>query len=100
MSLDLKDAYFHVRVIEDSSRSLCFAFNSEVYEYRILPFGLSTAPHVFTCIVLVLAAFIKAKRCDFPVLDWFILGRWGGNAKEQRPNISVGYQVRLPDQSQ
>ena len=43
--IDLQDAYFHV---PSSRKYLRFAFINKVYQFRVLPFGLNTAPQVFT----------------------------------------------------
>ncbi len=47
-SLDLKDAYFHIQIAPHHRRLLRFAFEGVAYQYTILPFGLSLAPHTFT----------------------------------------------------
>ncbi len=41
-AIDLKDAYFHVRSF------LRFASEGQAWQYRVLPFGLSLSPRVFT----------------------------------------------------
>ena len=48
--IDLQDAYFHVPVLilPGSRKYLRFAFKNKVYQFRVLPFGLNTAPQVFT----------------------------------------------------
>jgi hypothetical protein len=48
MSLDLKDAYFHIQVAPRHRRFLRFAFEGVAYQYKVLPFGLSLAPRTFT----------------------------------------------------
>ncbi len=47
-SLDLKDAYFHVQIAPHHRRFLRFAFEGVAYQYTVLPFGLSFAPHTFS----------------------------------------------------
>jgi len=47
-SIDLKDAYFHVPIHEDSKKLLRFKWDGILYEFNCLPFGLSTAPRIFT----------------------------------------------------
>ena len=46
--IDLQDAYFHVPIHPSSKKYLRFAFENKVYQFRVLPFGLNTAPQVFT----------------------------------------------------
>lgn len=69
-SLDLKDAYFHVPVLPAHRPYLRFAFQDTVYQYRVLPFGLSTAPRVFTCILNPIVGLIHKQGVRFhPYLD-------------------------------
>ena len=46
--IDLQDAYFHVPIHPSSRKYLRFAFENRVYQFQVLPFGLNTAPQVFT----------------------------------------------------
>ena len=48
ISLDLTDAYHHVPIALWFRKFLRFVVNGQVYQYNCLPFGLSTAPLVFT----------------------------------------------------
>ncbi len=48
MSLDLKDAYFHIQVAPHHRRLMRFAFKGVAYQHKVLPFGLSLAPRTFT----------------------------------------------------
>lgn len=47
-SVDLKDAYFSVPVAQPHQKLLRFEWKGKIYEYQCLPFGLSSAPRVFT----------------------------------------------------
>jgi len=47
-SLDLKDAYLSVAIWEHHRKYLRFPWQGKVYEFQCLPFGLSSAPRVFT----------------------------------------------------
>lgn len=47
-SLDLKDAYYHIPIHKDYRKYLRFTFEDKLYEFNCLPFGLCTAPYVFT----------------------------------------------------
>ena len=46
--VDLKDAYFHIRVVPANHQYLRFCWLGESYQFKALPFGLSLAPQVFT----------------------------------------------------
>lgn len=46
--IDLKDAYFHISIAPSHRRFLLFGIQHNIYQFKSLPFGLSTAPRVFT----------------------------------------------------
>ena len=51
-SFDLKSGYHHIEIFPDHSKYLSFEWHSNnrtvYYSFLVLPFGLSTAPYVFT----------------------------------------------------
>jgi hypothetical protein len=47
-TLDLADAYLHVPFAEKDRKYLRFFVGETAYQFRVLPFGLSPAPRVFT----------------------------------------------------
>ena len=55
VTMDMRDAYFHVPIHQESRPFLRFVFNSKVYQFRALCFGLTTAPQVFTRVLAPLA---------------------------------------------
>ena len=48
VKLDFKDAYFAVPIHQDHRKLLQFHWKGKVYQFNCLPFGLSSAPRVFT----------------------------------------------------
>ena len=50
-SIDLADAYLHIPIHPNSRKYLRFCHRSQVFQLTSLPFGLATAPQVFTMIV-------------------------------------------------
>ena len=56
VSIDLKDAYFHV-LIHPLSRFLGFQYNDRTFLYVLLPFGFKDSPLVFSRIVATAVAF-------------------------------------------
>ncbi len=48
VTIDLKDAYFHIQVVHRHRRFLRFAFGGKAYQYKVLPFGLALVPRTFT----------------------------------------------------
>ena len=49
-SIDFKDAYFHIPIHSQSRKYMCFHLQSRSYQFKALPFGLSTAPMEFTVV--------------------------------------------------
>ena len=46
-SIDLQDAYLHVPIVKHHHYFLCFVWHNVPYQWKVLPFGLATAPRVF-----------------------------------------------------
>jgi hypothetical protein len=69
-SLDLKDAYFHIPIRPDFRQFLRFEFLGKVYQFKVLPFGLSTAPRVFTKILAPVIGMLHHQGVYiYPYLD-------------------------------
>lgn len=60
-SIDLSDAYLHVPIHSESRKFLRFAVEGIVYQYRVLPFGISFAPRLFTKIVSILLSHLRQR---------------------------------------
>ena len=61
-SVDLKDAYLHVPVARAMWRYLRFSLpGAGDFQWRVLPFGLSLAPFVFTRIVFTVVAWLRCR---------------------------------------
>ena len=58
-SIDLKDAYFHVPIFREHCKMLRFFWDGILYEFLVLPFGLATAPYVFTKLSKPVVAFLR-----------------------------------------
>ena len=74
-SIDLQDAYFQVLVHPDSRRYLRFVWGPTTYQFRVLCFGLSTAPQVFTRVMAPVSYILHSKgiRLIRYLDDWLIL---------------------------
>ena len=76
VSLDLQEAYLQVPVHPASRRYLRFCVGDAVYQFRVLCFGLSSAPQVFTCVMAPVLSIMH--RHGFRLLcyldDWLVLG--------------------------
>ena len=73
-TIDLKDAYFHVPIAAHHQPFLRFAFQGHHYQFRVLPFGLSLSPRVFTrCVAAALAPLQAGGMKVLPYLDdWLV----------------------------
>lgn len=60
-SIDLKDAYFLVKVHNRSRKYLRFIFQNQLFQFTCLPFGLSLSPFVFTKILKPVVATLRSK---------------------------------------
>ncbi|KAG6921327.1 ORF 3, partial [Chelydra serpentina] len=68
-ALDLQDAYFHITIHPTPRRFLRFTLGTDHYQYRVLPFGLSTTLRVFSNILTVVVAHFHKQGVIIPYLD-------------------------------
>ena len=73
-SIDLTDTYLHVPIHTQSQKYLRFHFKGVTYQFTSLPFGLATAPLIFTSIVkeVKLMALQSGIRLHQYLDDWLI----------------------------
>lgn len=60
-SIDLKDAYLHVPIHPDHHKYLRFIFQGRHYEWVALPFGISSAPWLFTRLTSPITGFLHRR---------------------------------------
>ncbi len=99
-AIDLKDAYFHVLILPRHRPFLRFAFEGRAYQYKVLPFGLSLSPRVFTKVAE--AALVPLREQGVRILnyldDWLILAQSQDQLCEHRDMVlshlnQLGLQV-------
>ncbi len=99
-AIDLKDAYFHVSILPRHRPFLRFAFEGRAYQYKVLPFGLSLSPRVFTKVAE--AALLPLREQGVRILnyldDWLILAQSQDQLCEHRDMVlshlsQLGLQV-------
>ena len=61
ISLDLKEAYYHVPIHPNFRKFLGFCIGGQKYRFKALPFGLNIAPGVFTRLTNVVVALLREK---------------------------------------
>lgn len=59
-TIDLKEAYFLVPIHQSHKKYLRFRLD-QLYEFNCLPYGLSSAPYVFTKLLKPLLAFLRGQ---------------------------------------
>ena len=74
--LDLKEAYLSVPMAYQSRRFLQFRWKDKLLQFTCLPFGLSSAPFVFTKLLRPVLASLRELgiRCLMYIDDMLILG--------------------------
>ena len=83
--IDLKDGYFLIPVHKKHKKYLRFSFRGVLYEFNAIPFGLSTAPYLFTKLVKPVVAWLRQKGFKSVVyLDDFLM--IGTSREECREN--------------
>ena len=102
ISLDLQDAYLQVPVHHDSRRYLRFVVAGKSYQFRVLCFGLTTAPQVFTRIMAPVSAILHKDgvRMLRYLDDWLILASTELACLQSRDKLlslctELGIQVNL-----
>ena len=105
-SIDLKDAYFHIPIDRKWRRYLRFGWKGKLFQFKVLPFGLCTAPLLFTLVTKHLKKFLHARgiRSIWYLDDILIIGR---SREECAAHVQtalslllrVGFLVNLPKSS-
>ena len=75
VKMDLKDAYRIVPIHPDDNHLLGISWNGAIYVDRALPFGLRTAPKIFTAVANALAWALHSRGVRFVLhyLDEFLI---------------------------
>lgn len=76
-SVDLKDAYFFINVAKCHRKYLRFNYNGTLFEFNCLPFGLCTAPYVFTKILKPVMEHLRSRNMISVIYldDIFCIGK-------------------------
>lgn len=93
-TVELRDAYFIVSVHRDSRKYLKFSFHNKLYSFTCLPFGLCSAPYIFTKIIRPIVKYLREYNvCCVVYLDDFLI--LGYTENECKKNVSL--TVNLPE---
>ncbi len=79
--VDLKDAYFHMTVHPSHTHLLAFMWEGVGYRYKSLPFGVSSAPRLFTKLLRPVMGQLRRQgiRCVIYLDDLLVIA----SSKEQ-----------------
>ncbi|XP_068118214.1 polycystin-1-like [Hyperolius riggenbachi] len=61
ISVDLSDAYLHIPIHTRYQKYLRFAVGEEHFQFRVLPFGICTAPRTFSKVLVTLIALLRQR---------------------------------------
>ena len=70
-SIDLSDAYFSVPIAAEFQKYLKFSWKGQLYKFVVPPFGLKSAPYVFTKILKPVYAWFRLQNihCSYYIDD-------------------------------
>lgn len=91
-TIDLEDAYLLVPIAPEDRRFLRFQWRGILYEFTALPFGLSTAPYIFTKILRPVVAHLRGRGlCSIIYLDDFLI--IGASKEDCSRNLSLSLDL-------
>ncbi|GFV97549.1 hypothetical protein TNCV_2040571 [Trichonephila clavipes] len=72
-TLDLKNGFFHVAVNERSRKFTSFVTHNGQYQFRRMPFGLSTCPSNFMRYINAIFRHLISKSIVLPYMDYIVI---------------------------
>lgn len=67
-TIDLKDAYFHITIVSEHCKYPRFTLGEECYQFKALPFGIASAPCVFTKFMVAIISHTRRVYLCFLTL--------------------------------
>ena len=100
--LDLKDAYLTIPIHQSQQPLLRFLWNSRMWQFKVLPFGLSSAPWVFTKLTKPISSTLRRLgiRMILYLDDMLIMSRTQAEASTNLATVmtllvGLGFIVNL-----
>lgn len=85
-TIDLKEAYYLLPIFPAHKKFLKFRFKHNYYQFTCLPFGLNTAPLIFTKIMRPVISYLRSRDLLLVAyLDGII--HWGANRTQCSANV-------------
>ncbi|CAJ0952991.1 unnamed protein product [Ranitomeya imitator] len=95
-SVDIRDAYLHVPICVRHQRFLRFAIQEHHYQFTALPFGLPSAPRVFTKVRAAVMAILRSKGIlVIPYLDDLLIKGPSRRDGSQSLQLTLDVLLRL-----
>ena len=85
-SIDLSHTYLHMPIQQNSRKYIMFCHNSQVFQFTSLPFGLATAPQVFTMIVKELKLMTLTRGVRF---HQYLVDRLIGAPSQEEAQVNL-----------
>ena len=104
-SLDIKDAYFHVKIDKKFWKYLKFSWKGTLYCFTCLCFGLASAPRIFTKLCKPIVPILRGEGHIIIFLDdTLVIGRtfeicqvtlWESFRRTFRLLVKLGFVINL-----
>ena len=100
ISLDLSDAYMHILIFQKHRKYIRFCIAGQCWPWKSLCFGPLTTPQVFSKVISVIAAHLRAPnfRIAYYLDNWLalnLLKRLLFQDREKCPNLLVALGFKL-----
>ena len=99
-TIDLWQGYYQIPLRQDFRRFCCFRWNDRIYRWCVLPFGVSTAPRVFSKLIRVVLEGWRRDgiRCSGYIDDLIFFARTWEEALALRTRVladleALGFQL-------
>lgn len=90
VTLDLKDAYFHITIALEHRKYLRFTLGDDHYQFKALPFGITSAPRVFTKTMAVVISYLHTRGIMiFLYLDYWLI------VADSMATVSMNLEITL-----
>lgn len=103
IKLDIKDAYQHIPIAPEFQTLLGFLWEGQYYVYQTVPFGLTSAPRIFTKLLKPVVAELRRQgvRMIIYMDDLLIMADSPAQAIEHRDKtltslMSLGFLINWP----
>ena len=69
-SVDLRHAYYSVKIAEEQQKYLCFKWLGKIYQFTCLPNGISDGPQLFAKLMKPIFATLREKVYTITSSSW------------------------------